>query len=440
MKQGAILCDVTEFVANPVTTGIQRVTYAIASNWPSAPPLVPVHVTPDGCMRRLPNNTWPKMAELFTVSDAERERARKDFQRCSRNTRALSATDIASFGALFNPELFYCPKRISLYRNLVKQVPNRVFMIVYDFIPWLQPQWFSHDAWTNTMDYLRLLRGVENLAFISEQTRHDFLHRMVRQSQSVGPVLSLGSDGLGTARPGFTAGHRRFTMVGSVEPRKNIGSVLDAFELLWATGSDVELCIVGRHVPMENIERERMEELAQREPRFRHYENLGDKELRACITGSRATLFVSKAEGFGIPPLESLALGVPVIVSANIPSLASLPALGQVRLSEPSGENIAAAVRQLMDDEFAATKYREIESLRLPLWSDLARDVRNWIVEATCATESSTASEPAAAGHQHSHAIQLLRTSVLAGEAAADLSERCSSAPGFCIEATAGAP
>src|SRR5579864_2125586 len=105
----------------------------------------------------------------------------------------------------------------------------------------------------------------------------------------------------------------------------------------------------------------------------RRERELGDPALRQCMIESRATIYASEHEGFGLPPVESLSLGIPTIVSARLPAVAELPELGQVRLAAVTPQSIAEAVRLLCDDELAARKTAEIAELRLPGWADIAR-------------------------------------------------------------------
>ena len=84
-------------------------------------------------------------------------------------------------------------------------------------------------------------------------------------------------------------------------------------------------------------------------------------------------------EGYGIPPLESLALGVPVVVTDGLPSIAMLEPHGQIRLPQPTSAAIVQAVRDLLDDDFARRKYEEIRRLRLPTWAEMVGRLSAWI-------------------------------------------------------------
>src|SRR5262249_1941068 len=113
--------------------------------------------------------------------------------------------------------------------------------------------------------------------------------------------------------------------------------------------------------------------------RFSWVENASDGEVRDLIVSSRATIFTSLVEGFGLPPLESLALGVPVIVSTGLPSLESIPPLGQIRLANPNAVAIGGAVRELLDNDKHRVLREQIRELRVPTWADFGQRLASWI-------------------------------------------------------------
>jgi glycosyltransferase involved in cell wall biosynthesis len=97
------------------------------------------------------------------------------------------------------------------------------------------------------------------------------------------------------------------------------------------------------------------------------------------IGRARATIYVSEAEGYGLPPVESLAVGVPVIVSASCPSVAMLEPSGMRRLDPVTPQAIAAAVLALEDDAVAAALWREGEMLKFGTWRDFAWMAAAWL-------------------------------------------------------------
>jgi glycosyltransferase involved in cell wall biosynthesis len=90
-------------------------------------------------------------------------------------------------------------------------------------------------------------------------------------------------------------------------------------------------------------------------------------------------VFVSDAEGCGLPPLEALFAGCPVIVSDNLPALEGLSESGQIRLAEVTVENVRVAVETLADPSHNARYRLAISALQLPTWKQFARTIEGWI-------------------------------------------------------------
>ena len=114
-------------------------------------------------------------------------------------------------------------------------------------------------------------------------------------------------------------------------------------------------------------------------PRFKLLCNLPDAGVRDALRTARAMVFPSEGEGFGIPPMEALHAGIPVVVSAGLPALADQAALGQVRLETVTADGIAQAVRLLLDEAEAARLWAEAARLVVPGWADFARDTARWV-------------------------------------------------------------
>ena len=104
-----------------------------------------------------------------------------------------------------------------------------------------------------------------------------------------------------------------FAVVGTLEPRKNLTLLLDVWEHLAASRGDSAvpgLCLVGRRGWEDPRVLRRLDALKARMPAIREYPALEDGARSAIVAGARALLFPSLAEGYGLPPLEALALGV----------------------------------------------------------------------------------------------------------------------------------
>jgi glycosyltransferase involved in cell wall biosynthesis len=145
--------------------------------------------------------------------------------------------------------------------------------------------------------------------------------------------------------------------VGTLEPRKNLATAVAAFESLpQALRRRFPLVVVG----MSGWGRERLPPALRAmadagEARITGY--LPQEELPMLYAGARLFLYLSVYEGFGLPPLEAMASGVPSIVSRR----ASLPEVvgDAARLVDPLDERaIAELLAALLDDDRARESMR----------------------------------------------------------------------------------
>lgn len=107
-----------------------------------------------------------------------------------------------------------------------------------------------------------------------------------------------------------------FVALGTIEPRKNYSLLLDAWQLLANIEPTPQLVIIGARGWANMALLARLEALPAGGP-VTVLHGLSDGAVAALIDGSQALLFPSLAEGFGLPPIEAAARGVPVI-SANL--------------------------------------------------------------------------------------------------------------------------
>ena len=110
-------------------------------------------------------------------------------------------------------------------------------------------------------------------------------------------------------------GYPTYLIVSTVEPRKNHEYLLDVFDMLWEQGMEIKLCIIGRMGW-------RVEKTAKRiyghrffNEKLLYWSDLNDEELQFCYENSKMLLFPSIVEGFGLPIVESLTNGLPVLAS-----------------------------------------------------------------------------------------------------------------------------
>jgi glycosyltransferase involved in cell wall biosynthesis len=105
-----------------------------------------------------------------------------------------------------------------------------------------------------------------------------------------------------------------FITVGTIEPRKDHKTLLKAFEQVSREHPGVSLVIVGRKGWLADDIMQEIQQAATRYPVF-HLQDIRDEMLPALYGASTALVYPSQYEGFGLPLLEAMTSGAPVIAS-----------------------------------------------------------------------------------------------------------------------------
>ena len=155
--------------------------------------------------------------------------------------------------------------------------------------------------------------------------------------------------------------------VGTLEPRKNLATVLRAFDELAATAPDHELIVVGGRGWMDQAVLRAMEARAP-SGRVRWLGYVPEEELAALYSGADVFVYASHLEGFGLPVLEAMACGVPVVAS----DVAALREVGGdvARYVSPSDASaFASAIAQTIGDTKSARAARYLGLARAKQFS-----------------------------------------------------------------------
>lgn len=171
----------------------------------------------------------------------------------------------------------------------------------------------------------------------------------------------------------FTKGNNYVLFVGAIHKRKNLQRLIEAYKNLKTNGEiDHHLLIVGE--PMWKSQTIKVEEEMQT---FIHFTGHVSLEVLAKIMGSATCLaFVSYFEGFGIPLVEAMQSGVPVLAGNKT----SLPEIGEdaVLYCDPfSIESIQKQLKVILTDEDLQKELinKGIERAKLFSWDNTARDL-----------------------------------------------------------------
>ncbi|MDW4498006.1 glycosyltransferase [Sulfitobacter sp. D35] len=223
---------------------------------------------------------------------------------------------------------------------------GRCAVMVHDMIPLDHPAYQRDGSVARFRVRMRLVsERADVVIYTARATRQQAEHRFESWGRvppgvtawlgvEIGPVGDLPSD-LPPASPYFIC-------VGTLEPRKNIGFLLN----LWGDlgpGAPALLLCGARGWKNEDVFR-RLD--GSRTGSIREIAGLDDAALRRLVSGAAALLFPSHAEGFGLPVMEAAALGTPVICN-------DLPVLREVMGDVPTYLPVidrhrwAAAIRAL---------------------------------------------------------------------------------------------
>ncbi len=141
--------------------------------------------------------------------------------------------------------------------------------------------------------------------------------------------------------------------VGSIEPRKNLKQLLTAWQRLGPAKDGVALVLVGTHGHVF-----RDPELASLADDVRPTGFLPDNDLRALFTGCEAFVFPSIYEGFGLPVLEAMACGAPVVCSQST-ALPEVAGDAAIAVDPLDAESIADGLGRVLADRELRRTLRE---------------------------------------------------------------------------------
>lgn len=273
----------------------------------------------------------------------------------------------AGYAALF--------RRAARQYNLYHE-PNHIPMrcdlptvtTVHDLSVLLFPQWHPADRvrWYEA-EFAAGVRQTQRFIAASEFTRADMVRhagippeRIDVTYQAPRPAFApLAPAAAAAARAALRLPERFFLYVGTLEPRKNVPLLLEAYQRLpLALRRAHPLLLVGAWGWHQQELRER---LAQQhlldDVHLLGY--LGDAELVAAYTLCTAFVWPTLYEGFGLPPLEAMACGAPVIVS-DVASLPEVVGPAGVLLQPDDPAPWCEALRRAAEDaDWRATRSRQ---------------------------------------------------------------------------------
>ena len=260
----------------------------------------------------------------------------------------------------------------------------RAVYLVHDLIPLTHPQ-FCRDgeAEKHGRRMENVLASAEGLIGNSQATLDEMTEFAQARGFSMPPstVAWISSDAATVRAKPLTLPRPHFITVGTIEGRKNPLLLLDVWRKLVADLGDEApvLLIVGQRGWQAGSVFEQLDRLGELDSHVRELPACDDEELAGWIAGARALLMPSFAEGFGLPIVEALRLGTPVIAS-NLPALREI-GRGIPTYADPmdSGEWKGLVRDFTGDTPERARQLAQMVNFRAPTWTEHFATVEQWL-------------------------------------------------------------
>jgi glycosyltransferase involved in cell wall biosynthesis len=236
----------------------------------------------------------------------------------SRLARPLTAAAYVLWMKLADPDVFFAANYF--LPRLHSSVARRRVIVVHDLTYKRFPDLLQQETLENLSRTMQREIALANaIVCVSETTRRDLLQFYEVDPRRAVAILS----GLGTlpaAEPIAGLPERYILFVSTIEPRKNLTALLDAYESLRAKGAYTgSLVVVGRI----GWKSESLIPRLQR-PGIVHLDYVAARQLATVYKNAEVFVFPSLYEGFGFPLLEAMAHGIPTIAARS----SSLPEVG----------------------------------------------------------------------------------------------------------------
>jgi glycosyltransferase involved in cell wall biosynthesis len=285
----------------------------------------------------------------------------------SSQAQLAGATEVVRARAPFlsQAEQVELPLRVAAWRGLSRRrgvfwvpsynaaclAPGPMVVTIHDANHLAFPEEYSaaHALYYRTVVRLAARRAAAVIT-VSEFARRELIDRIgiapekIRViANAITPRKQPGADAVLQAQLGRGLPERYVTYVGNFKPHKNLKTLLEAAPhfashapLVLIGGSEAEL---GNALPSAR----------SRGAQVIVLRGVPDDELWPLLAGSSAFVFPSLYEGFGLPPLEAMGLGVPTIVS-NTTSLPEVVGDAALQVNPRDADELGLAVRRVLDD------------------------------------------------------------------------------------------
>lgn len=252
----------------------------------------------------------------------------------------------------------------------------RRFLTVCDIISLLHPEMFQGKAVNSLPRILASLRPDDQLLCISHATKQDICHHLtIAPERAFVTHLAANPDtfyrcndtskiNLIRNKYGIPADTSYLLCLGTLEPRKNVELVIRTFVRLAKAGlcQDLVLVLIGTKGWGFDAVIQEIEGHTSLHNRFILAGFVPDSDLAALYSGAMAFAYMSRYEGFGLPPLEAMQCGIPVITS-NTSSLPEVMGDAGIMLDPDDQDGLYRSILELYHNE-SLRRFLSIQSVK----------------------------------------------------------------------------
>ena len=205
----------------------------------------------------------------------------------------------------------------------------------------------------------RLLGRVSHAITVSEFTKRQMIKHFGADPERITVVPNgvgfsrATPEQIAAARDLYNIRGRYLLYVGSLKPNKNLGRVLEAWRRLGLANREMELVVVGASGTVFGSL-----SLGEIPAGARFVGYVDDTDLPALYSGAEAFVFPSLYEGFGIPVVEAMSCGTPV-VTANTTSLPEVCGDAAIYVNPDSVDSIADGMREVVENQSLRATLRQ---------------------------------------------------------------------------------
>jgi len=269
-----------------------------------------------------------------------------------------------------------------LFINLSAQCKK--ILIIHDLSFELYPEFFTFKSrlWHKLIGPKRMCRQADAIIAVSENTKNDIVRYYgiaPEKIKVVYPGISdiffqpVTAEQRAAVKKKYDLPEEYIFYLGNLEPRKNVETLISAFARV--PSERLQLIIAGGQAwKFKKIYRLWQASAAKDRIKFLGYVDAADKP--ALYAAAKIFVYPSIYEGFGLPPVEAMASGCPVITSANSSLVEAVGEAGL--LVDPNNiSELAEIIRQLLADSQlrASLAAKGLEHAKQFNWEEAARNI-----------------------------------------------------------------